>query len=259
MSHTEHSDDPYRHVRKRTRLPLQPAPAAHPNEQDPPHSPADPDQTAGGSASAPKPPNGRRRGRAATARSGGDYEVGYGKPPKSGQFKKGRSANPKGRPKASRNARTIIHDAIFQSREVTIDGKKVRMSQFEIGIQQLMQKFMKGDAKAASQVLALLAKYQELGGSVTGDESGTPGPPALTESSKRILSRYQSNLFRDAGVSDEQIGMLLESLGLPPLEPNDNDGGNGAHASTGDANSDTDHNAGDDDDDLPEEGDDDIV
>jgi hypothetical protein len=28
------------------------------------------------------------------------YEVGYGKPPQSTQFKKGKSGNPKGRPKA---------------------------------------------------------------------------------------------------------------------------------------------------------------
>ena len=31
------------------------------------------------------------------------YEVGYGKPPKSTQFKPGRSGNPKGRTKGSRN------------------------------------------------------------------------------------------------------------------------------------------------------------
>ena len=32
-----------------------------------------------------------------------DYEVGYGKPPKSRQWKPGQSGNPKGRPKGARN------------------------------------------------------------------------------------------------------------------------------------------------------------
>jgi hypothetical protein len=31
-----------------------------------------------------------------------DYEVGYGKPPEHAKFKKGKSGNPRGRPKVSR-------------------------------------------------------------------------------------------------------------------------------------------------------------
>jgi len=35
------------------------------------------------------------------------YEIGYGKPPKSHQWRRGQSGNPKGRPRGSRNRRTL--------------------------------------------------------------------------------------------------------------------------------------------------------
>ena len=41
-------------------------------------------------------------------KSQGDYEVGYKKPPKDTQFKPGQRANPKGRPRGSRNVKTIL-------------------------------------------------------------------------------------------------------------------------------------------------------
>lgn len=42
----------------------------------------------------------------------GDYEVGYGRPPKETQFKKGQSGNPKGRPKGSRNFKTYVQQVL---------------------------------------------------------------------------------------------------------------------------------------------------
>ena len=41
--------------------------------------------------------------RSADLASGSGYEVGYGKPPKHSRFRPGKSGNPKGRPKGSKN------------------------------------------------------------------------------------------------------------------------------------------------------------
>lgn len=53
----------------------------------------------------------------------GDYEVGYGKPPTSTRFQKGKSGNPSGRPKRRKTPDSIMGDAIKDTVVMTIDGR----------------------------------------------------------------------------------------------------------------------------------------
>jgi hypothetical protein len=81
------------------------------------------------------------------------YEVGYGKPPKTTQFQKGVSGNPKGRPKKTLD---FDHELLRQSKDsVTINenGKRRRISKHELVIKQLIHKAISGDIPATRTYL----------------------------------------------------------------------------------------------------------
>ena len=77
-------------------------------------------------------------------------DVGYGRPPKSGQFKPGKSGNPKGRRPGSKNESTLINE-ILQSKVELRDGGKVRKVTVEEAILlRFRNDALKGDVKAAN-------------------------------------------------------------------------------------------------------------
>lgn len=89
------------------------------------------------------------------------YKVGYGKPPKSGQFQKGRSGNPKGRPPRGKTLRSIddLHQIVLTevNEDVTfkIDGIKVTMSAIQAAIKRLKAMALRGDRLAIKDLLKL--------------------------------------------------------------------------------------------------------
>lgn len=75
-------------------------------------------------------------------------------------WKKGEpSPNPKGRPKGSKNQKTIWNEASSIKVEVNIDGKTLKMPKKEVKYHQLNDKAAAGDTKAIAMANELDAKF----------------------------------------------------------------------------------------------------
>jgi hypothetical protein len=86
-------------------------------------------------------------------------EVGYGKPPRQHQFAPGRSGNPKGRPKGSKNESTIFR-AILGRKIAARSGSRARKIMVLEGIiLRLVDDSLKGNIKSAA---FLLNRYSAL-------------------------------------------------------------------------------------------------
>lgn len=98
-----------------------------------------------------------------------DYEVGYKKPPKHTQFKKGKSGNPTGRPEGSKNkpkgAEALIRELILKEGlsevELVINGQKERLSVVQGILKQNNVKALKGNTAATRLSLQLLKEAEK--------------------------------------------------------------------------------------------------
>ena len=108
--------------------------------------------------------------------------VGYKKPPKATQFKKGTSGNPKGRPKGKRNMATVILDTFKTKVVINENGRRRQVTKLEAGMMQLANKSASGDLRALNLGTPLVRMAEE---HVEQEKSGKPG--LLEDTDKRIL------------------------------------------------------------------------
>src|SRR3954447_26062308 len=86
-----------------------------------------------------------------------DYEVGYKKPPRNTQFRKGKSGNPAGRPKRAVNVQASLIKTLSEPVIVRIDGKPTKMSSLDAGLLNLRTNMLKGDPKAFAILVKMMA------------------------------------------------------------------------------------------------------
>lgn len=82
-----------------------------------------------------------------------DYEVGYGKPPKATQFQKGKSGNPKGRPKNSQNLITRFWKLANRKIVIKEGNRQMEVPMFDVVILQLLRQAGNGNVSAARETI----------------------------------------------------------------------------------------------------------
>jgi hypothetical protein len=73
--------------------------------------------------------------------------AGYGRPPVAGRFKAGQSGNPGGRPKGSKNLRTLIKEEGGKKVVVQEGGRRKKVSKMGLAVTQLMNKAAQGEVR----------------------------------------------------------------------------------------------------------------
>ena len=90
---------------------------------------------------------------------------GYGKPPTKNRFKPGQSGNPSGRPKKKPkdpdSATDVIRRVLKKPVTAVRGGREFRMTAFEIILEQLVSKAVKGDDRAMKEVVALAKRVDD--------------------------------------------------------------------------------------------------
>ena len=84
-----------------------------------------------------------------------DDEVGYGKPPKHTQFRKGVSGNPRGRPKGAKNLTTVVNEVLREKVVITVNGQRKTVTKLKAEAMQMVNKATSGDLLAKRQLTPL--------------------------------------------------------------------------------------------------------
>jgi hypothetical protein len=97
-----------------------------------------------------------------TKRNRSDYEVGFARPPKATQFKKGTSGNKKGRPKGTKNIATLFRQEIYQGVTIVENGQRRTIPKVQAALKQLTNKAATGDPRAIQAIMNMASDLGDL-------------------------------------------------------------------------------------------------
>ncbi len=126
----------------------------------------------------------------------GDYEVGYKKPPKHGQFRPGESGNSKGRPRGAKNLKTELQEELAETIKIKESGHAKTVSKQRAMLKSLTAKAVQGDARAANLVVGMIFKLLH-------DQPDDSDGVELTPTDHAILAEFEANVLKAARIKGE--------------------------------------------------------
>ena len=93
-----------------------------------------------------------------------DYEIGYGRPPRHSQFKKGVCANPSGRPRRfNPEIGDVVRSFLSANAQYREKGRTKKTSRLELAIKRHIAAALNGDVGSAAMLLKMRAHGLKFG------------------------------------------------------------------------------------------------
>jgi hypothetical protein len=120
----------------------------------------------------------------------GDYEVGYGKPPRHTRFAKGQSGNPRGRPCGAKNFTTLLEEALNESVTVTENGGRRSVSKRQAIITQLVNRSATADFRAIKLLFDIVRDIERQ------TEPASPETAEFSEADEKVIEQLRSRFSK---------------------------------------------------------------
>jgi hypothetical protein len=122
------------------------------------------------------------------------YDVGYRRPPASGRFRPGKSGNPKGRPKGSRNFLTLLEQELNKPISVTENGRKRKLTRLQAIVKRVVNSALAGDQRALLNLLEIMRR--------TGRFDAPAAETLLPDNYEELLEAFVQQRQRRPAPSD---------------------------------------------------------
>ncbi len=141
-----------------------------------------------------------------------DYPVGYRKPPRHSRFRRGRSGNPRGKPRGTKTSATLLKRALLESVLVKQNGRRTKTTKLRVIVTRIVNQAMRGDYAS----IRLLLRYAGLDRQLNKASDEKQGLSPEAEQAIRCALTGESYTPEIPGASNNETSLASTDLTAKP-------------------------------------------